>query len=494
MSAARTVLAPFVPDRDQGGLGAVLHAELGQHRTHVRLHRLLRDGQRPGDLPVGPALGDLGEHLALPAGERVQAGHRVPAAAVADQRAGRLQREQQVPVVHRADRPDQRVRVHVLVHHPGRARAQRQAGRGGFGRAGEHQYPGLAAVGLELGQHGDAVHAGQLEVEEDDVRGEFGGQGERGGAVAGLAGHLDPVLHLEQHPQAAPDHRVVVHDQHLYQLAHRAAFRGTVIRTVVPFGPDLMASRPPAAAARSRIDSNPRPGPPDGASGANPWPSSDTSSTTRRGVVDRATVTQDAPAWRSALCRASCATRYSAASAFWRSGGRQAAVNVTGTPCARPASTAYRRSDSASPAASRSGGLRPSMTARSSAWASAPSSPTTSISALIRLASGGSRAASTAAARACARMLNSFCVTASCRSRASRDRSCTTDSSRLRSYSRALVSAIAACAANSERISSSRSVNPCFSAAAETLLAAKMMPRTWSPSRTGTPRKCDILG
>ena len=69
-----------------------------------------------------------------------------------------------------------------------------------------------------------------------------------------------------------------------------------------------------------------------------------------------------------------------------------------------------------------------------------------------------------------------------------------TDSSRLRSYSRALVSAIAACAANRDRISSSRSVNPRFSAAAETLLAAKMMPRTWSPSRTGTPRKCDICG
>src|SRR5580704_2483398 len=113
-------LALFVPDRDQGGLGAVLHAELGQHGTHVRLHRLLRDGQGPGDLPVGPALGDLGQHLALPAGERVQAVHRVPAAAVADQGAGRLRRKQQVPVVHRADRPDQGVRVDVLVHHPGR--------------------------------------------------------------------------------------------------------------------------------------------------------------------------------------------------------------------------------------------------------------------------------------------------------------------------------------------------------------------------------------
>ena len=169
-------------------------------------------------------------------------------------------------------------------------------------------------------------------------------------------------------------------------------------------------------------------------------------------------------------------------------------MNVTGTPCARPASTAYRRRDSASPAASRSGGARPSITARNSACASAPSAPTTSISARTRAASTGSLAARTAAARACALMLNSFCVTASCRSLASRERSCITESSRLRSYSRALVSAIAACAANSERISSSRSVNPRPAAAAEVLLAAKMMPRTRSPSRTGTPRKCDICG
>jgi hypothetical protein len=87
----------------------------------------------------------------------------------------------------------------ALVHHPGRARAQRPAGRGGFGGAGEHEHPGLAGAGLQLGQDGHPVHAGQLEVEQDDIRGEFGGQRERGDAVAGLAGHLDPVLHLEQH-------------------------------------------------------------------------------------------------------------------------------------------------------------------------------------------------------------------------------------------------------------------------------------------------------
>ena len=53
------------------------------------------------------------------------------------------------------------------------------------------------------------------------------------------------------------------------------------------------------------------------------------------------------------------------------------------------------------------------------------------------------------AARALALMLNSFCATASCSSLASLARSSVTDSSPTRSYSRALISAIAACAANS---------------------------------------------
>ncbi len=65
-----------------------------------------------------------------------------------------------------------------------------------------------------------------------------------------------------------------------------------------------------------------------------------------------------------------------------------------------------------------------------------------------------------AAARAFTLMPNSFCDTASCRSLASLARSSINDSSRLRSYSLALVSAIAACAAKSERSSWSRPVKP----------------------------------
>jgi len=58
--------------------------------------------------------------------------------------------------------------------------------------AGEDQHPGGAVTGFQRGEHGDAVHAGQLEVEQDDVGGLFGGERERGVAVAG---DLMPAAH-----------------------------------------------------------------------------------------------------------------------------------------------------------------------------------------------------------------------------------------------------------------------------------------------------------
>src|SRR5260370_2413787 len=90
---------PLVPDREQGGLDAVLHAELGQHRAYVRLHRLLRDTQGPRDLPVGAPLGEFGEHLALAAGERVQARGGRPGAPPADPRPRRPGRPPQAAAV-----------------------------------------------------------------------------------------------------------------------------------------------------------------------------------------------------------------------------------------------------------------------------------------------------------------------------------------------------------------------------------------------------------
>src|SRR6185295_13666143 len=42
-------------DGEEGGLGAVLHAQLGQDRAHVGLHRLLGEAEFAGDLAVGAA-------------------------------------------------------------------------------------------------------------------------------------------------------------------------------------------------------------------------------------------------------------------------------------------------------------------------------------------------------------------------------------------------------------------------------------------------------
>src|SRR5258708_6488363 len=123
--------------------------------------------------------------------------------------------------------------------------------------------------------------------------------------------------------------------------------------------------------------------------------------------------------------------------------------------CVVPARAADARGAPATPPAAGAGGASPSITALSSACAWPPRAATLSISAIAR---PGSRRTSTSAARALALMLNSFCDTASCSSRASRARSSRTESSRPRSYSRALVSAMAACDANRASSCSSRSV------------------------------------
>src|ERR1700722_5471409 len=85
-----------VPDGVQRGLRPVLHAEFGQHRADVRFHRFLRHVEYAGDLPVGSAPGDVVEHLALAAGERVHAADRAALRTPLDQRSRRFGRQQHV--------------------------------------------------------------------------------------------------------------------------------------------------------------------------------------------------------------------------------------------------------------------------------------------------------------------------------------------------------------------------------------------------------------
>jgi spermidine synthase len=82
---------------------------------------------------------------------------------------------------------------------------------------------------------------------------------------------------------------------------------GSSRRTSVPSpGLERTVRVPPADADLSRIEARPRPG---GASAANPLPWSATSRMTRRLRTDKVTQIVAAPEWRSALCRASWATR-----------------------------------------------------------------------------------------------------------------------------------------------------------------------------------------
>src|SRR5581483_10944348 len=58
--------------RENRGLGAVGHAELGQHVPDVVLDRLLGDPELERDSLVRPALRDQPQHLALAVGELIQ--------------------------------------------------------------------------------------------------------------------------------------------------------------------------------------------------------------------------------------------------------------------------------------------------------------------------------------------------------------------------------------------------------------------------------------
>src|SRR6266702_1464892 len=100
-----------VAHRIEGGLRPVGHPQLGEYRADVRLHCLLRHLQQPGDLPVGPALGDLRQHFAFAGGERLQAGHGVRPAAGTHQCRRCLGSKHNLAVAHQPERPDERVRV-----------------------------------------------------------------------------------------------------------------------------------------------------------------------------------------------------------------------------------------------------------------------------------------------------------------------------------------------------------------------------------------------
>ncbi len=177
------------------------------------LHRLLGEDEGAGDLAVGAAVGDQAEHLAFAFGQGAAAPLALAVLVLAEEGAGDLGLEEDVAGVDGADGAGQRLGVDVLVDvSPG---AGAQGGDHGalLGEAGDDQDAGGVGQFPQAAQGLDAVHAGHLDVHQDDVGLELLGAGHALGAVAGLADHLDVVLDLQEGAQAAADHLVVVDEE-----------------------------------------------------------------------------------------------------------------------------------------------------------------------------------------------------------------------------------------------------------------------------------------
>ncbi len=146
--------AGLVGDDDQ--LDPVPGAELGQQPGHVRLGGGGADDQAAGDLAVGQAAADEGQHLALPVGDagraRAAAG---PAGAAApawpgellDEPAGDAGRDQRVAGRDHADRGQDVLQRHVLDQEAARAGAQRGVHVVVVVERGQHDDPGRPGPG-----------------------------------------------------------------------------------------------------------------------------------------------------------------------------------------------------------------------------------------------------------------------------------------------------------------------------------------------------------
>ena len=320
-----------VAHRVQRGLGAIGHAELGQHRADVGFHRLLRHVQQARDLPVGPALGDLREHLTL----RAVSASRPPAA------AGLLRARTSVPAASGARTvcPSCTERIARTSASGSTSLYRKPVAPARIATVTDAESATLVSTSTLAGRFrsrssastASPSQAGQFQVEQDHVRHDRGGQFDGFDAVAGLAHHVDVGVQAEQHPQPLPHHRVVVGDQDgdlpRSGCAHRgppcpARPTGMTTRTVVPR---------PGAERGSPARHRPR----------RPVPAATAGPATRGQFRDEAVALVahlqgdppgrrahrhadlGRPEWRSALCSASCAIRYSAASRSAPSAGRR---------------------------------------------------------------------------------------------------------------------------------------------------------------------------
>ena len=225
----------------------------------MRLHRGFAQRQRRGQLGVAQSARDQPEHLELARGQRGQAripGHGGTRREPLHQPPGDGRREQRVAAAHQPDRGDQVLGGDVL--------EQEAAGPGG--QRGVH-----VLVQVERGQHDDPravpaarggqdppgrlepVHLRHPDVHQHDVRPVLEGGRDRLPPVRGLGHHRD-ARRAEDQPEAAPDQRLVVGDDHPGAGVRSRAHRGDA-RNSGRTGP----AGPPPSPGPPRRSETPRP-------------------------------------------------------------------------------------------------------------------------------------------------------------------------------------------------------------------------------------------
>ena len=197
--AVRGLLLVEDPRGVGGGLGAALHAELGEEGGDVVLDRFLGEEEAVADLAVGEAFADEGEDAAFLVGEAGQGvGGGGLVAHAAHDAAGGFGVEQGLAGGDGADGADEVGAADLLEDVAGGA--GHDGVEEGFvvAEAGEHEAGELGHFGADFAADGDAVAVGQADVEDGDVGFEGGDAGQGGGGGAGLADDGDAGFGFEE--------------------------------------------------------------------------------------------------------------------------------------------------------------------------------------------------------------------------------------------------------------------------------------------------------
>src|SRR5215207_3925037 len=390
-------------------LGGVSEPQLGEDPPGVGLDGLLADEHRRGDRPVGAALGDQGEDLALPLG---QGGERAVCPVASKQQLHDLRVDGRAAPRNAADRFGQVAGAEdpVLeqVAHAVRPVGQEVERVAGLDVVGEDQDShGVPVSGADLPGGVQPLHRVRRrhpDVEDSDVRPGLVHESEQVRYVASLAHDVD-VLVPEQLHQTRTEQGVVL-GQH---YAH-----GSRTSSLVPPAAGLVTCRvPPPASTRSA-----RPRSPDPRVGsAPPTPSSSTSTRSSPPSARTSTRTRVACACFTTFVIASLTAKYAVVATVV--GGSVASRT------SRSAGTGDRSTSDSSaelrPDSVRIAGWMPRARSRSSSIASPRS-----LTAWLRTSwtSGSESEPSRASAsRRASAMVTSRCCAPSCRSRSMRCRS-----------------------------------------------------------------------